>query len=355
MALNFSKIHHNVEEKTTCNKKRVVHVTSIGLSPRLFLVKHFAHLLQENYDIVLVCADDENARFVIQTTGISFVPFPFKQHTSPLIDILNLLRLWRLFRTLKPIIVHSHMSKAGFVAPSNRDDAIKIGICPEDKAVVLGPGTACGVDTNRFDPQKAAPRGVELRRKAGIPQECWLVGYVGRIVPHKGIETILQAWRLLNSEIRSNAYLCIFGTLDHRRMQTLVEQAVSDPDLHVKYMGFCHDMPAWYSVMTLLAQPSWHEGWGYNVLEAACCGVPAVGTKISATVDAIVDGETGLLVPVKNPKTMAEVVTKLLKDEDLRKRLGQAARQRTINFFSQDKICSLLVQEYQHLLNTKTR
>ena len=133
-------------------------------------------------------------------------------------------------------------------------------------------------------------------------------------------------------------------------MQALVEQAVSEPGLNVKYIGFSNDMPRWYSTMTLLAQPSWREGWGYNVLEAACCGVPAVGTKISGTIDAILDGQTGLLVPVKDPEAMAKAIVKLLKNDDLRQRLGQAARERTINEFSQDKICPLLVQEYQRLL-----
>jgi glycosyltransferase involved in cell wall biosynthesis len=192
-----------------------------------------------------------------------------------------------------------------------------------------------------------------LRQKAGIPKESWLVGFVGRIVPHKGIETILEAWRLLLADIRSHAYLCFFGAYAHPRMQALVEQAVSEPELHVKYMGFSDDMPGWYSTMTLLAQPSWHEGWGYNVLEAACFAVPAVGTRISATVDAILDGKTGLLVPVKDPQAMANAITKLLKNDYLRKRLGQAARERAVNEFSQEKICPLLVQEYRRLIAWK--
>jgi len=126
---------------------------------------------------------------------------------------------------------------------------------------------------------------------------------------------------------------------------------VSEPELHVKYLGFSDEMPAWYATMDLLIQASWHEGWGYNVLEAACSGVPAVGTRISATIDAILDGETGLLVPVKDPPAMAAAVVRVLTDQGLRKRLGQAARDRALRNFRSEDIRPLLIDEYRRLLN----
>ena len=136
-------------------------------------------------------------------------------------------------------------------------------------------------------------------------------------------------------------------------MQTLVAGAVAQSELHVKHMGFSDELPAWYSVMTVLAQPSWHEGWGYNVLESACCGVPAIGTRISATVDAILHGKTGILVPVKDPAAMAKAIVALLKEENLRRQLGEAARKRTVRDFDQEKICPLLIQEYYRLLRLR--
>lgn len=384
-------------------KKKVVHVTARGCSPRLFLIDHFSYMLSKGFDVTLVCRNDEDTRYCVEATGVRHIPVLFKQNISPVSDLLCLCRLWRLFRKIRPKIVDAHMSKAGllgmlasrfagvgiriyhnhgmallsatgwkywllkltesiacacateviFVSGSNRDDASKLGICHPQKSVVLGPGTICGVDTGKFDPQAAAERGLELRRKAEIPYKSHLVGFVGRIVPHKGVQTILQAWRILPSEIRTNAYLCFFGGYENAPMRELVEQACREPDLNVKYMGFSNDMAAWYSAMTLLVQPSWHEGWGYNVLEAACSGVPAVGTEISATVDAIVNGQTGLLVGVNDPVAMAEAIVQLLKDDQLRKRFGHAARSRTLENFSKDKILPLLTREYVRLLSSR--
>jgi glycosyltransferase involved in cell wall biosynthesis len=388
------------EDRSNVDAKLIVHVCTIGIVPRLFLIEHFRRLRAAGFEVVLMCCDDEDSRFAAQTSGARLYPVTIKQTVAPILDLIAMLRLWRALRTMRPAIVDSHCTKAGFigaiagwlarvpiriyhnhgmvllsatglvrevfsavesiacglstrviyVAPSNMEDAVALGVCMREKATVLGPGTISGVDTAKFDPRENSARGVELRQSAGIPPVAWLCGFVGRIVPHKGIETILQAWRLLPPEILANAYLCIFGGLGAPRMVALVEEAAAQPDLHVKYMGFSSELPAWYSTMTLLVQPSWHEGWGYNVLEAACSGVPAIGTRISATIDAILDGKTGLLVPVRDPQAMADAIVALLKDGGLRRRLGDAARERSLREFSHESISPLLLDEYRRLI-----
>jgi glycosyltransferase involved in cell wall biosynthesis len=379
---------------------RVVHVCSVGIIARLFLTEHLRRQRLAGFDVILMCCDDDDARCAAKVSGVRFVPLAIKQGLAPFSGLVSMLKLWWLLRRIKPAIFDAHGSKAGFVsvpvswfaripvriyhnhgmallsstgvrraffkmveviacafatrviyvASSNMQDAIAAGVCERSKATVLGPGTICGVDTAKFNPERNRSRGIELRINAGIPLESIICGYVGRIVPHKGVETILEAWRLLAPEVRATAYLCMFGALGTQPMYALIEKAASQPDLHVRYMGFSRDLPGWYSTMALLIQPSWHEGWGYNVLEAACSSVPAIGTRISATVDAILDGKTGLLVPVKDPESMARAIATLLGDNELRRRLGMAARQRAVLEFSQEQICPLLIQEYRRLL-----
>jgi glycosyltransferase involved in cell wall biosynthesis len=390
----------NGAERSAANLKLVVHVCTIGIVPRLFLIDHFRRQRAAGFDVVLMCCDDEDSRYAAQAGGARLIPVAVKQGVAPLSDLIAIFRLRRALRVMRAAIVDMHCTKAGFVgamaswlarvpiriyhnhgmvllsatgltraifrlvestacglstrviyvAGSNMEDAIAAGVCRREKATVLGPGTISGVDTVKFDPRINAARGLELRRTAGIPDAAWICGFVGRIVPHKGIETILEAWRLLPPEILANAYLCIFGGFGESRMYALVEEAAAAPDLHVKYLGFSNELPAWYSTMSMLVQPSWHEGWGYNVLESACSGVPAVGTRISATVDAIVDGKTGLLVPVKDPKSMVQAIIRLLSDGELRMRLGAAARDRAVREFSQEAISPLLLEEYRRLL-----
>jgi glycosyltransferase involved in cell wall biosynthesis len=384
--------------------KLVVHVCTIGIVPRLFLIDHFRRQRAAGFDVLLMCCDDEDSRYAAEMGGIRLMPVAVKQGVAPFSDLIAVFRLWWALRSMRPAIVDSHCTKAGFVgaiagwlarvsvriyhnhgmvllsarglarvvfrfieatacrlstrviyvSASNMEDAIAAGVCGREKATVLGPGTISGVDPVKFDPHRNSARGTELRRLAGVPDGAWLCGFVGRIVPHKGIETILEAWRLLPPDILANSYLCIFGGFGEPRMYTLVEEATAQPDLHIKYLGFSSELPAWYSTMTVLVQPSWHEGWGYNVLESACSGVPAIGTRISATIDAIVDGETGLLVPVKDPNAMANALVRILRDGGLRQRLGDAARARAIREFSQESISPLLLNEYRRLLAAVT-
>lgn len=393
-------IHENGAQNRGPNLKLVVHICTIGIVPRLFLIDHFRRQRAAGFDVVLMCCDDEDSRYAAQAGGARLIPVAVKQGVAPWSDLIAILRLRRALGTLRPGIVDMHCTKAGFVgaiaswlarvpiriyhnhgmvllsatgltrfvfrvvestacrlstrviyvAGSNMQDAIAAGVCRREKATVLGPGTIAGVDIVKFDPRSNAARGMELRRSAAIPDSAWICGFVGRIVPHKGIETILEAWRLLPPEILANAYLCIFGGLGEPRMYALVEEAAAAQNLHVKYLGFSNELPAWYSTMSMLVQPSWHEGWGYNVLESACSGVPAVGTRISATIDAIVDGKTGLLVPVKDPKAMAQAIIRLLSDSELRLTLGAAARDRAVREFSQESISPLLLDEYRRLL-----
>jgi len=393
-------VNRTVGSQPGSNREVVVHVCTIGIVPRLFLIEHFRRQRAAGFDVVLVAYDDADSRFAAQAGGIRLIPVAIRQGVAPVADLAALFHLARELRRLRPAIVDAHCTKAGFiaamagwwarvpiriyhnhgmvllsakgmtravfrfiesvacrlstrvfyVAESNMRDAVALGVCPREKAAVLGPGTISGIDAARFDPQLNAARGAELRESQGIPESFRICGFVGRIVPHKGIETILEAWRLLPADVLANTCLCIFGGLGEPQMYALVEEAAAQPQLHVKYLGFSHEMPAWYSTMSLLVQPSWHEGWGYNVLESACSGVPAVGTRISATIDAIVDGQTGLLVAVKDPRAMADAIVRLLRDEELRRRLGAAARERALKDFSQDAIVPLLLDEYQRLL-----
>ncbi len=380
---------------------RVVHVTAIGSTAKMFLVEHFRRLTAGGFDVTLVCSDSADARSAAETGQVRYAPVTIRQGVSPLADMKSLWRLWRLFRRIRPGIVHAHMSKAGLIAmlaarlagvpiriyhnhgmaflslggfrrrllrtvevvscalaseviycgESTMREAVDSGACRRSKATVLGPGTICGIDTDRFDPQAVASRGLALRREAGFDETDRLVGFVGRIVQHKGIRTLLEAWLLLPGDIRRRTHLCIFGLYDDPDMQALVETAADEPGLNVRYMGFSDEMPAWYSAMTLLVQASWHEGFPYSIMEAACCGVPSVATCASGTVDAVIDEQTGLLVPLKDPRAMADAIERLMMDDDLRRRLGLAARRRILEHFKQDQICPLLVQEYRRLLH----
>ncbi len=96
--------------------------------------------------------------------------------------------------------------------------------------------------------------------------------------------------------------------------------------------------------------PSYREGFGSVVLEAAACGVPAVATRIYGLTDAVVDGETGLLVPVRDPRALAEAMRRLAGDAALRASMGAAARARVLRDFRTADLTRAMLAYYDERL-----
>lgn len=120
----------------------------------------------------------------------------------------------------------------------------------------------------------------------------------------------------------------------------------------IRFVGFQADPERYIAITDILCLPSYREGFGTVVIEAAAMQVPTVGTNIYGLNDAVVNGVTGILVEPINSTQLAEAIQKLLADDILRKTLGEQARARSINEFDSRMCNELLVQEYKQLLNS---
>jgi len=103
------------------------------------------------------------------------------------------------------------------------------------------------------------------------------------------------------------------------------------------------------AIADVLCLPSYREGFGNVIIEAGVMGIPAVGTSIVGLTDSIVHSETGLLVPPKNAPALADALLLLLRDKELRRRLGQAARERVLALFDSTRVNGLVSLEYERL------
>ena len=203
-----------------------------------------------------------------------------------------------------------------------------------------------GVDIDRFKPQSAAER-VEARRRLELPIEAPTVVSVSRLVPRKGMDTLVRSAALL-AGVREDLQVVIAGSgRDRRRLTRLAARVrapvripgrLSDDDL-VSLYG-CAD------VFAMLCRTRWRgleqEGFGIVFLEAAAAGVPQVAGRSGGAHEAVADGETGIVLDPATPQSAAEAIGALLDDPERRKEMGDASRRRAESDFSYDVLAGQL-------------
>lgn len=197
-----------------------------------------------------------------------------------------------------------------------------------------------GVDTARFEVKAPAGR---LRRELGLPSRGPIIAALCRLIPIKGIEHFLEAAVILSRRF-SDARFIVAGEGAHR--QTLERYAIElGLGGRVIFTGLRQDIPEFLSEVHISVLPSLSEALSNTVLESMAAGLPVVATRVGGNPELVEDGVTGLLVPPREPESLAAALTRLVENPTLAQAMGQAARQRAQEHFSQER----LVQETECL------
>ncbi len=201
----------------------------------------------------------------------------------------------------------------------------ELGVRPERIAVLHN-----GTDPTRFSPLDVS----DIRRTHGLDGRKVLLT-VGRLVPRKGIDTVLRALPGVAREMPDALYVICGEGPDRERLETLARDLqVADRTRFLGEVAY-EDLPRYYNACDVFVMPSrqvrpFVEGFGIVFLEANACGKAVVGANSGGIPDAVRDGETGLLVEPDNETELAEALLRLLRDPDLATRLGQNGRRRVV-------------------------
>ena len=345
---------------------------------------------KKKYEVILVkgptyeskMSKEEHASVIadlkeLQLKGVKIVNIPFLlRRINPVYDLLVLFSLYVFLIKEKPSIVHTHTSKAGLlgrlaaklvgipiiihkphghvffgyfgpfktkmfiilerlaskitdkiVALTNgeKEDYILFKIADEDKFVIM----PSGVELNKFKelPLKEIQN---YKKKLGIPETSLVVGTVGRLVPVKGPEFLIEAAKHI---ISKNPDTLFIFTGDGPLKQNLEKKAF---DLGIKenviFLGWKDDVSKIISIYDVFALPSLNEGMGRVLVEAMALGKPIVASNIGGIPDLVIHGKNGFLVPPKNPKELAKYIQILLEDEEKREKMGLAGKKIALNF-----------------------
>jgi len=212
-----------------------------------------------------------------------------------------------------------------------------------------------GVDVDTFKP--SVDPSMIKEKYGGSP----LLFSVGRFIPYKGFEYIVKIMPRLK-RVFPNIKLVIGGTGPlHESIQQLVQDLKLSDCVHLP--GFIPNklLPLFYAACDVYVAPSIidergnTEGLNITVLEAMSTGKPVVASRVGGLVDAVKHGETGILVPEKNPLKLSEAITRLLLDEELATTMGRQGRQRILEFFTIDKTAERVIRICEATLRRKLR
>jgi glycosyltransferase involved in cell wall biosynthesis len=185
------------------------------------------------------------------------------------------------------------------------------------------------VDIQLFATLAEAARRVELqtRSRLSLPGRYFL--YVGRLVRAKGVFDLVEAYALLDDEIRASVGLVFAG--DGADRAELIERAARITLGTVQFPGFVQreGLPEFYAFADALIFPTHSDTWGLVVNEAMSCGLPAIATSVAGCVaDLVQDGWNGFVVPPRDPSHLAAAMARLAGDSALRIEMGSRGRER---------------------------
>ncbi len=242
---------------------------------------------------------------------------------------------------------------ANFATQLLTDSASQMQFLVESKIVnkrkidVLANGSISGVNLKIFSPNSITRTNIRL--DLNIDENDIVFLFLGRLHPDKGIADLVDAFKLLIDQ-HKNVKLLIVGPdeADMRKKIMLNMGAGSDC---VQFVGFTSNPEHYMNAADVLCLPSYREGFGSVVIEAAAVGIPAIGSDIYGIKDAIVDNVTGLLFPARNVEMLFEAMQIMVLDERVRKQFGLSAKQRAIDQFSQEFVTKSFVCYFEEIFN----
>jgi glycosyltransferase involved in cell wall biosynthesis len=200
-----------------------------------------------------------------------------------------------------------------------------------------------GIDLARV---KAAPPA-ELHKELWLPHEAPIVGNVAALVPHKGQKYLIDAAaRLLRDAPDTRVIIAGEGEL-HEALAHQIKQ--HHLEKHVILAGFRLDVLSVHKAFDVFVMSSVTEGLGTSLLDAMACARPVVATRVGGIPEVVVDGETGFLVPPRDPEALAAAIVRLVRDRGLREKMGAAGLARVQSAFSAEHMVKNTLRVYQRV------
>lgn len=385
--------------KISENRPRICIVVSDFMTVQAFLQDQI-RALSEKYEVTVVANSDDRDCLRRLNLNAEFVPVAIPRAIHLWRDVHALLSLYLLFRKRKFALIHSITPKAGllsmvagqlagvptrihtftgqvwatatgwmryFLKSSDRLTAfcatavladsksqltflIDEGVVDLQKRRVLANGSISGVDVSRFHPDAAARQRV--RDEISVPEDAVVFLFVGRLKKDKGVLDLARAFEKVTTR-RESTYLVFVGP-DEDGMESRIRSICSSCGGRLRFIGQTHFPEQYMAAADVLCLPSYREGFGSVIIEAAASGIPAIASRIYGLTDAVQDGVTGCLHQPGNAEELADVMESLAANPSLTEQLGEQARARAKEDFAVQTLTEALLYFYAERLPAET-
>ena len=373
---------------------QIIFVATGDVSINAFLLNHLK-ALSEHFDVYVIVNTDDPDFLFKQGINVKVIPLNISRNIHIPSDIACLVRLISIFIKYHPCAVHSITPKAGLLAmlaafiaripfrvhtftgqvwatklglkrlmlksfdsliarlatfnivdsPSQQQFLIDEKVLCKKNSIVFALGSVSGVDLKRFKSSKAAFN--EVRHELGISESAFVFTYLGRLNKDKGVLDLAQAFSRIKD---SNAYLLIVGP-DEGGFVDEIKKINAHKLEQIRFVGFTKVPEQYLAASNALCLPSYREGFGSVIIEAAAMGVPVIASDIYGISDAVVKNQTGLLHKPADLSSILACLNSFLNDPKLVKKYGDAAKLRAAKDFDANLITAHWVDFYKRYIN----
>jgi glycosyltransferase involved in cell wall biosynthesis len=376
------------------NKFKICFVATVDTAITSFLANHLRELAKL-YELTIITNTSNPALLSEIGVDANLIQINFSRKIVLVADIYCLIRLIQIFMKNRFSSIHSITPKAGLLAmlagklcfiptrvhtftgqvwainhgfnrlflklfdrlianlatfnivdsPSQQKFLINENILTIHKSVVFGLGSVSGVDLTRFKPNKKIFS--EIRNSLLIPDDAFVFIYLGRLSKDKGILDLANAFSTIENK---NVYLLFVGPDEGGFVDQIKRINVRKLD-RIKFLGFTKEPERYLACSNVLCLPSYREGFGSVIIEAAAMGIPSIASRIYGIVDATIHNQTGILHRPGDIDGLKLAMDKMLQDQDLYKRLSSGSRRRAIERFDAAIITSEWINFYKSHLS----
>ncbi len=395
-----------VQEEFVGINMKIIEICAIDGTMKILLGELITGIKSQGYDLICVCSKGKYTK-KLRDDGFNVIKLNINRTINPLLNIISLYNLFKLFKKEKPDIVHVHTTIAAalgriaaklacvsiiiytahgfyfhkgmphlkyniilniekylakhytdFIFTQSGEDkktALENNFIDKTKILTIGNG----VDVwGKFNPKNIEKDKInELNKEFNLNKNDKIISFIGRLVKEKGIIDLLEAFNNLNFNDGKKVKLIIMGDIAQyeRDKDTKKKLEKYKANSNIVFTGHRNDINNILYITDIFCLPSYREGMPRSIIEAMAMECTVVATNIRGSREEVGDGETGFLVPVNSINILSDKIKKLIEDEKLLKKMKIAGRKRAERFFNEKEIVKKQLEVFKKLLNLKQK